>query len=254
MPLWVGIIALFVALPGAVNASVMLYDRFFAKRPVKPMTTFPQRAGRLGIWLFNLISLALLGVVIVATWIYPPRMPAVWTATSPTLSRDEIDRLKYDASLRLGRLSWMNIYRTLINPPDIIKQQPPKYFVLISQPAENAVAGHDLGSLFLASFLQSKLSPLNLPDYSRDLDAPKFDAKGEAGITIHGRNPGADFIETSLRNCYLTHQTSDMPAGVAEYYHRLSPTTISLGDVFIWLEVGKGLPWRGQTCIDVPGN
>jgi hypothetical protein len=71
MPLWVGIIALVVALPGCINAMVSLYDRFLANRE-RPVALPAGKVGPVALWSFNLISLALLGVVIVGTWIYPP--------------------------------------------------------------------------------------------------------------------------------------------------------------------------------------
>jgi hypothetical protein len=259
---WVALTALVVALPGSINACVSLYDRFLANRERKPVPT--GQTGGLGLWVFNLISLALLGTVVVGTWILPPRAapvqpPAVpSTATAPASSNastNELQRLKYEANVRLGRVSWSNIHNRLIEPPDTIKQQPPKYFVIISHTPDNAVVGNDLQSLLITTFLQTKLGLPNLPDYSRDLDAPKFNGKGDPGITIHGRNPAADFLDTILQNCYFTHRTTEMPEGIAEYYHHLSPTTMSLTDVFTWLEIGNGLPWRPQyICHDVPGN
>ena len=114
---------------------------------------------------------------------------------------------------RLGRMSWMNFYNTLREPPDEIRQAPNKIRILINQPSANAVSGMDLGSLFF-SFPRSNLWPLNEPNYDHDLDAPKLRAGGgPAGITIHGRNPAADFLERALEHCYIIRRTSEMPAG-----------------------------------------
>jgi hypothetical protein len=82
MPIWIGLIALLVALPGSINACVSLYDRFLANRERQPMAA-TGRAWRWGLWAFNLISLALLSVVIVGTWIYPPSAPQ----NPPTLTQ-----------------------------------------------------------------------------------------------------------------------------------------------------------------------
>jgi hypothetical protein len=78
MPIWIGLIALVIALPGCCNALVGLYDRFFAKAGAKPLS--PIIKPGFGLTLFNVIGLALLGAIIV-TWIYPPQVPVVWTAT-----------------------------------------------------------------------------------------------------------------------------------------------------------------------------
>jgi Na+/proline symporter len=101
MPIWIGLIALFFALPGAVNASVNLYDRFIANRGQKP-SALTGRVGRWGIWVFNLISLALLGVVIAATWLYPPNASLPPTQSTATAAPATIPQL--------GRTSWLNLY------------------------------------------------------------------------------------------------------------------------------------------------
>jgi hypothetical protein len=79
------------------------------------------------------------------------------------------------------------------------------------------------------------------------LDAPKFEGRGLQGITIHGRNAAADFLALILQHCYQIHQTEEMPPHVAKYYRRLHPTTIAATDVFVWLEIGKGLPFPRWT-------
>lgn len=242
MPLWVGIIALFVALPGSINALVGLYDRFLADRERGPMPPLAGPASRWSLRLFNLISLALLVVVVIATW-FPPKTPP--TQGSPPETPV--------IAPQLGRISWLNLYNALKEPPQSIKQQPPKNFVLISQPAENVQIGRDLRTLFLSTFLQSNIRPLNLPNYDLDLDAPKFEGKGLQGITIHGRNAVADFLALTLQHCYQIYQTEEMPPGVADYYRRRYAGTIAVNDVFVWLEVGKGLPFQDGLCLGM-GN
>jgi hypothetical protein len=141
----------------------------------------------------------------------------------------------------------------LKDPPQSVKQQPPQNFVLISQPQENLPIGRDLGALFLNTFLQSNIRPLNLPNYDLDLDAPKFEGGGLQGITIHGRNAAADFLALILQHCYQNHRTEEMPTGVTEYYRRLYRTTITAADMFVWLEIGKGLPFQDGLCLGI-GN
>jgi hypothetical protein len=155
---------------------------------------------------------------------------------------------------RLGRISWMNLYNTLREPPAEIREAPNKIRILINQPSANAVSGMDLGSLFF-SFPRSNLWPLNEPNYDHDLDAPRLRAGGgPAGITIHGRNLAADFLERALEHCYIIRRTSEMPAGIPEFYHRMYPTTVSESDTFVWLELGDGSPLRPRACQDMPGN
>jgi hypothetical protein len=145
-------------------------------------------------------------------------------------------------------MSWFNIFNTLKDPPQELKDLP-KTHVLISSAPENLIVAEDLQSLFFLSWSVSKtLPPLALPNYDRDLDAPKFEGSSLPGITIHGRTAAASFIATALGNCYQIHQTSEMPNGVAEYYNKSYPIKITRSDEFTWLEVGKGSPWK-TPCV-----
>ena len=181
----------------------------------------------------------------------PRQMPR---GSSQTAHR-QLEQLRYQQSLVLGRQSWVSIFKTLNAPPKDL-QSPPKQWVFISSVPENDVVAHDLHSLFLASWSVSKtLAPLELPHYDRDLDAPKFEGKALPGITDSiGRDDlAADFIASSLANCYSIRRASEMPAGAVEYYLRTNPTWITGNDVFTWLEVGKGSPWQANACGG-PGN
>ena len=122
---------------------------------------------------------------------------------------------------------------------------------LITSPPESAVLGQDLNALFyLAWSISTTLWVLNLPNYDRDLDAHKFEGNALSGITVHGKKAAADFIMSSgLANCFRLHRTPEMPPNVSEYYSKTNPMTISVGDAFTWLEVGKGSPWANRPCI-----
>ena len=154
----------------------------------------------------------------------------------------------------MGRVTFFNMFNALNSPPQEVKG-PPKQFVLITYPPENAVLGQDLFALFEVAWTVSKtLAPINLPDKDRDLDAPALVGEGLPEITIHGRTAAAAFIERGL-HCFKLHQQAEMPEGLAQYYNRTNPTAFPLDDGYTWLEVGKGQPWAyaGRPCIG-PGN
>jgi hypothetical protein len=164
----------------------------------------------------------------------------------------QLNLLRHQNSLSLGRTSWVNIYGNLSMAPQDLKP-PPKQWVIISAAPEHEVVAQDLYSLFFLSGSVSGIAPVNLPNYDHDLDAPRFEGSGLPGITIHGRTPAADFIERSLGNCYSLHRAAGMPNGAVEYYLKNNPLWIASNDGFTWLEVGKGPPWRATPCSG-PGN
>jgi hypothetical protein len=144
----------------------------------------------------------------------------------------------------LGRVSWLNIFNGFTRPGDTLLL--PKWFVIVTSPPENVEAEKELNTIFnLASTVSGSLKPAGLPDYSRDLDAPKLEGKALRGITVHGRNPAADLIAETLQNCFLILRTAEMPAGLFDYYHRQNPTVFP-EDKFVWLEIGNGSPWKGN--------
>jgi hypothetical protein len=144
----------------------------------------------------------------------------------------------------LGRASWFTIFFGLTKPGETLLL--PKWFVIVTSPPENAEAEGELNTIFnLASTVSGTLRPAGLPDYSRDLDAPKLEGKALRGITVHGRNPAADLIAETLQNCFLILRTAEVPAGLFDYYHRQSPAVFP-EDKFVWLEIGNGSPWKGN--------
>jgi hypothetical protein len=119
----------------------------------------------------------------------------------------------------------------------------------VTAPPENSEAEKELGTLFMLSSNLSKTFGLaGLPDYSRDLDAPKLEGKALRGITVHGRNDAADFIAATLSLCFIVLRTAEIPAGLFDYYHHQSSTTFP-ENKFVWLEIGNGSPWKGN-CRD----
>lgn len=68
----IGILALIIALPGACNALVGLYDRFLAKPGAKPLALSGATRGIWAIRLWNIIGLVLLALVIGQIWFIPP--------------------------------------------------------------------------------------------------------------------------------------------------------------------------------------
>lgn len=164
--------------------------------------------------------------------------------TSPIQSADISDQLRqlqYERSITIGRTTFFNLQNGLSSLPSEFKATP-SYFVIVSSATENLKLAEDLNALFYLAWAKSRgpMKGLSLPSYARDLDAPRFEGKGLPGITIHGSDAITDFIAQRLDNCFQIRRTAEMPSGVAEYYSRIYPTTISTNDVFIWLEIGKG--------------
>jgi hypothetical protein len=71
----IGILALIIALPGACNALVSLYDRFLAEPGETPMALSGATHGIWAIRLFNVIGLAILAVIVAQTWFVQPAQP-----------------------------------------------------------------------------------------------------------------------------------------------------------------------------------
>jgi hypothetical protein len=187
----------------------------------------------------RIIALLLLFVYGVAPAIYRrATMPVAVTGT-PLPAKNETM-----LPPNLGRTSWFNLFNGLTQPAETLLL--PKWFVITTSPPENAEAATELNTIFyLASTVSGALSPAGLPDYSKDLDAPKLEGKALRGITIHGRNQGADFIAETLQNCFVVLRTAEMPTGLFDYYHRQNPTVFPQ-DQFVWLEIGNGSPWKGN--------
>jgi hypothetical protein len=173
----------------------------------------------------------------------PEAMPKSATSAPPPTSQN-----------RIGRVSWLNLSNSLKDSKSDIKQQGTKNFVVISSSAENRQVAEDLRAMLESTHQQSNLVPLGLPDYERNADAPRFEAGNSAHIDIHGEGAAAEFLDTVLNHCYFARRKKAMPEGVAEYFHGRYPTTISLDDKFLWLEIGDGQLLRPNTCQDTPGN
>ena len=160
---------------------------------------------------------------------------------------EQLRQLKYQQYVMLGRTSWFNLYSTLKNPPDNLNGTTKH--IIISSSSGNGLIAKDLNTLFVLSWSVSKaFGALGLPNYERDLGAPKFVVTDRAGITIHGASDVVDYFANTLGHCYLIHKSSEMPGGIAEYYNHLYPTTIPLTDTFIWIEIGDGFPLATGDC------
>ena len=135
---------------------------------------------------------------------------------------------------------------------------PPALVILTSSP-DNERLRHDLlgilsGTHALSDAISSRDSPLlemGPPNYERDLDAPRLIARGERGITVHGRNQAADFLIHVLSGaCFVIHQTAEMPDGLLAYYRRLYPTLMANYQYITWVEIGHGFPLHSPGCLD----
>lgn len=213
-------------------------------------------------WWFWL-SLGLSAGLALALWILPisPSHESASISPAPQSSSDQtadaaadVRKLEHERFITIGRTTFFNLQNELSSLPPEFKA-PPNHFVIVSPASESSKLAEDLNALFYLVWAQSRgsMRGLNLPNYDRDLDAPKFEGKGLPGITVHGRAAIADFIAQKLNNCFQIRRTGEMPSGVAEYYNKIHPTTISISDVFVWLEIGKGSPWKGRPCTG-PGS
>jgi hypothetical protein len=90
------------------------------------------------------------------------------------------------------------------------------------------------------------------PNNGKDLDAPTFKEINAPGITVHGRNPGANFLMETLSDagfgCLITHQTQDAPSAIVDFYHNKSPNTDDIKDA-AWITIGDGPVERTPGCL-----
>jgi len=116
----------------------------------------------------------------------------------------------------------------------------PPWHVVITTAKENEKVAHDLQSLFTLSTKNVAIVPL--PDYDRDIDAPKFVQNNQiSGVILHGRNQLSDVLKKVWGNCFTVRQASDVSPNVTQYY----------GFVLTWIEVGPESPWRTpDACSD----
>lgn len=216
--------------------------------------------------IYNAIALIAFAIIVVI-WIHPGPLSPASTGSQPQSQSPptadtsklaevskQLSRLKYERYISMGRTTFFNNFNSISSVPDELKG-PPKQFVVITSSSENTVLAQDLNALFSLAWTISKtLAPAPLPNYDRDLDAPKFEGKSLPGITIHGATPAAKFIGERLY-CFQLHRTAEMPARIAEYYHQFNPPAFSEDAIFTWLEIGNGVPWAqpNNPCIG-PGN
>jgi hypothetical protein len=158
-------------------------------------------------WVWTALALSAgLGIALLLFASQPqPTLPGSTNIAGADLTaHKQLEQLRYQQSILLGRVSWLNIFNTLNAPPKDL-QSPPKQWVLISSVPENEVVAQDLRSLFFASWSVSKtLPPLELPHYDRDLDAPKFEGQGFPGNRLQISSQVALQIVTpfvGLRKC-----------------------------------------------------
>jgi hypothetical protein len=126
----------------------------------------------------------------------------------------------------------------------------PKTFAVVTAGPGNEIFEHDITTILNQargmSAAKSNLLPIGLPNYQKGIDAPRLEGRGIAGITIHGRNDAGNFLMQVFSNCFLTHQSSDTPETLLEYYHR-SIQRAAIRDI-VWIEIGKGPPWLRGPC------
>ena len=175
-------------------------------------------------------------------------------------TRAERDRLKQqlaasqrqlaDAKNRIGPQAAMSMANELAFSGVVTTM--PKTFVVVTAAPGNEIFERDITNILNEargmSGAKSNLLPMGLPDYQRDLDAPRLEERGVRGITIHGRNEAGNFLMQVFSNCFATHQTGDAPEALLEYQYRKYPTTAVDTKKIVWIEVGEGSPWIQSAC------
>jgi hypothetical protein len=132
-------------------------------------------------------------------------------------------------------------------------QTIPKTYIVLTSSLDNKALRNGLENILNEargiSGGKSPLLPIGLPDYDKDLDAPRLKGSSKNGITIHGRNQAGDFLMQALGNgsCFILHQTGQTPDELLPYYNRIYPSDVHN---IVWIEIGSGSVLRSPRCLN----
>jgi hypothetical protein len=115
--------------------------------------------------------------------------------------------------------------------------------LLITAPAEHEQLRQylydilEIGARDVPNLTSGQVLP---PDYNRDVDAPQLPPQSEvSGVVIHMHGEALPFLRYFLAQRGLeVNESEQVPDGLAGYYKRKD---------IIWIEIGKGPPWRGHS-------
>jgi hypothetical protein len=165
----------------------------------------------------------------------------------------ELDRTKLQLDSSIGREIAINLANNF-GLSDVAKTMP-ETFVIVTAAPGNEELGREIENIFNQargiSGAKNRLLPTGLPNYEKDLDAPRLEGSGERGITIHGRNQAGDFLMQVFSNngCFITHQTGDTPEVILEYIHRIYHHVAYITNI-TWVEIGNGPAWKTPGCLN----
>jgi hypothetical protein len=134
-----------------------------------------------------------------------------------------------------------------------VLQTIPKTFIVLTSSPDNEPLRSELEKILNQargiSGGKSPLLPMPLPDYNKNLDAPRLIGNGKSGITIHGRNQAGDFLMEVLagNNCLILHQTGQTPDELLSYYNRIY-TSSDVHNI-AWIEIGSGRALQSSECL-----
>jgi hypothetical protein len=210
------IAALIIALPSCCNALVSLYDRFFAKPGARPMALSSGTPGLWALRLFNVIGVALLGVIIAQTWISPPNTRAIWTSSLP----GEISHRQ------VGPTFGSQLAQTLRSLP-----QP----CIVQLTGGSSVPEVEQTIAWVLRYGNVPSGPIcNIqPNELPNADEIAVKPTTEPGIVIHW-NP--DFVPGEKLANFLS--STGLKIRVSHQLNARAPNNL------IWIDIGNGSPWN----------
>jgi len=203
-------------------------------------------------WLW--LAMGLSGGFASALWLLPghpiaapPQKSGTPTATESTVANQLVERpfpthLDYFQGLRLLEFLRMRPMG-LRGGPAAPSPQDSKWALLITSSPENQWLSGLLSSLIVNAGIP--VHTLQAPDRSFNLDAPALPEERESGVIIHGENLLNDRITNIFGMCFIIRKTNKPFDDVRDWYK----SQIMNDEQFVWIEIGKGSPWRyGSSC------
>jgi hypothetical protein len=224
----IGILALVIALPGACNALVSLYDRFLAKPGQKPMALSGATHGIWAIRLFNVIGLVILAVVVAQTWFVQPAQPpqnaqpethgGFGFNTAPPPSGDQ-RQVGETFSIQLAQLL------ASLPKPCLIRLTGGSSTPTVEQTILWVINYGNIPSGSLCSLDEQRGLP--------SADEPELKHTNQPGIIVHWK-------EGNLSGEKIAHFLDSMGLNVSSSHHMGQSWPQNL----VWLDIGNGYPWK----------
>lgn len=167
-------------------------------------------------------------------------------------TQTELNDIQHQEQTRIGSTMAIELVSAL--GLSGVLQTIPKTFIVLTSSPDNETLRNELEKILSEargiSGGKSPLLPMPLPDYNKNLDAPRLTGSRKNGITIHGRNQAGNFLMEVLagNNCLILHQTGQTPDELLSYYNRIY-TSSDVHNI-AWIEIGSGRALQSLECLD----